>query len=759
MKTTRVRLLRDEYMVTSLSFRIFISCVLLISCVIGAFTLSGCTQKKKPVTSETEVSTVTHVENHGSYYQVENIVLHSLADNEDISIVEMVPCGDHVAILYWLVSTKELPDGILDFTTTLYLSFYDGDGNAISTTDMNPLIGQGNVLDITADASGNIRFLLDKDDSLKIQTLDPMSALVQDPIRLTPTDDFIAVSFELDNTGDAYVYGYGETSASEIIIFDATGKQKKVIEDPALYGDIYRCGSKMYASFFDSYSNQGEFLPLLYEIDAIEGVLKNPISIKFGSMGCGTKDGLYMNSPYGMSYINLEKLQSSDLFLWADINADKRLYGSGALAVISPEVIYVLSNDNDPEKEDEDSVIILRKSTETPNSEKSIISVAGIWEEGYEPYELTDAILAFNTQSEDYRIVSVGYETLQILHLAMLEGMVPDIVIAQQSESLSVFETRGLLLDLYPLMDSDIDFNRNEYFESVFALSENNGHLYKLPTIFSISGLGGLSSQIGEKTGWTVREADQALLARGDVRCFNQGQPMSYLLELCVKNSLSHFIDTETNTCSFETPEFCELLLWSKVNGRPDDKPDQGYEIDYPLLTELDVMNSGTYAMYCTEYNEPFSVIGYPSPTRNSPMCFIYRQLGITTGAENPEICWEFLKMYLSEDIQRITTENYGFPVKRSVFEEQLDVVVHPDKYNTEPDPFSYTDIHLSEGSAQDLRDLIDSLDTIYPFDESVMQIILEEATAYFYDQKSAEDVAELIQDRVQTLVNERDQT
>lgn len=56
----------------------------------------------------------------------------------------------------------------------------------------------------------------------------------------------------------------------------------------------------------------------------------------------------------------------------------------------------------------------------------------------------------------------------------------------------------------------------------------------------------------------------------------------------------------------------------------------------------------------------------------------------------------------------------------------------------------------------QDLRDLIDGLNTMYPFDESVIQIIMEEAPAYFNDQKSAEVVASIIQNRVQVIVDER---
>ena len=52
--------------------------------------------------------------------------------------------------------------------------------------------------------------------------------------------------------------------------------------------------------------------------------------------------------------------------------------------------------------------------------------------------------------------------------------------------------------------------------------------------------------------------------------------------------------------------------------------------------------------------------------------------------------------------------------------------------------------------------DMLDNVTKSMYMDESVTSIVLEEVPAYFNNQKSAEEVSALIQDRVQTLVNER---
>lgn len=55
----------------------------------------------------------------------------------------------------------------------------------------------------------------------------------------------------------------------------------------------------------------------------------------------------------------------------------------------------------------------------------------------------------------------------------------------------------------------------------------------------------------------------------------------------------------------------------------------------------------------------------------------------------------------------------------------------------------------------QALRDLIDSSVAATNNDETILTIIQEEAQAYFEGQKSAKDVANVIQSRVQTYVSE----
>jgi len=55
----------------------------------------------------------------------------------------------------------------------------------------------------------------------------------------------------------------------------------------------------------------------------------------------------------------------------------------------------------------------------------------------------------------------------------------------------------------------------------------------------------------------------------------------------------------------------------------------------------------------------------------------------------------------------------------------------------------------------QEMENFLFALDQPIVYDENLMNIIREEAAAYFEGQKSAEEVAKIIQSRVKIYVNE----
>jgi hypothetical protein len=62
----------------------------------------------------------------------------------------------------------------------------------------------------------------------------------------------------------------------------------------------------------------------------------------------------------------------------------------------------------------------------------------------------------------------------------------------------------------------------------------------------------------------------------------------------------------------------------------------------------------------------------------------------------------------------------------------------------------------MTQEEADQVMGLINSTNRIYSYDQEIFKIISEDTAAYFSGQKSAEEIAKLIQNRVSLYVNEQ---
>ena len=62
----------------------------------------------------------------------------------------------------------------------------------------------------------------------------------------------------------------------------------------------------------------------------------------------------------------------------------------------------------------------------------------------------------------------------------------------------------------------------------------------------------------------------------------------------------------------------------------------------------------------------------------------------------------------------------------------------------------------LTQEQADELVALIESATQLADYSDSVIEIVIEQAAAYFDGQKSAQDVAKLVQSKVNIYVNEQ---
>jgi ABC-type glycerol-3-phosphate transport system substrate-binding protein len=224
------------------------------------------------------------------------------------------------------------------------------------------------------------------------------------------------------------------------------------------------------------------------------------------------------------------------------------------------------------------------------------------------------------------------------------------------------------------------------------------------------------------------------------------------------------------------------LLEWAKKYGIPDEEAEEGKNSGQLYATHEELISQGRLALIDVSFGspsqiysydswfsfgEPMTLIGFPSPNRVG-LSAATLDYAISQSCEHPQAAWEFITILLSEEIQsEIIKYEYGVPTRLSSIEFLTEFVQHPDDYPeliSDPDLESTWDPEEQKAYEEFLRDvaipafnsLVYNDISIRRPDEDLINIVLEEAVAYFNDMKTAEEVAGIIQNRAQTLFNER---
>jgi len=422
--------------------------------------------------------------------------------------------------------------------------------------------------------------------------------------------------------------------------------------------------------------------------------------------------------------------------------------------------------------------------TKTPASElperiELTLASVGAW-------ALRSAIVDFNRASPTYRIRLIDYSEFQTeddwsagitrLTTDIISGNVPDIL---DLSGLPFYQyvARGVLEDLYPLIDSDPELNRTDFVESVIRAAEVNGGLYRAFTSFSVNTLIGHPSVLGPEMGWNMSEFRAVLDAnpQADLIMGHWLTKENFLMATVVL-SLDEYIDWATGAVSFDAGGFAQLLEFA--NRFPAEPPDYDENWDWDANSDENLIRTGRQIMsqawvssfdsiqwYLNMYDGDIVFKGFPTESRNGNSLDLGSSLAITTSSENTEGAWEFIRTTLTSNWQR-NNPTWGFPVNKTVFNEKIVEAMTENEDLGWDSGFARGMIEmpgmpvqnppLTQEEIDQILALIDSAVGIVNYDMDLMNIIQEGANDFFTGRSSAQDAARVIQSRITIYVSER---
>lgn len=398
------------------------------------------------------------------------------------------------------------------------------------------------------------------------------------------------------------------------------------------------------------------------------------------------------------------------------------------------------------------------------------------------------AMLKFNqtnteymVQIKDYSVYSAAGDTFAgstVLNTEIMSGRVPDMFISDSVDS-SAYADRGIFENLWPYIDADKELGgRDALVLPVFnSMCHRNGDLYEITPTFSIYYIAGNQDVVGDGSDWSLEKLKSALAEMPAGSPVIKGYSRTNMLYAFSKFRLNDFVDWESNTCSFNTPEFEECLTFIR-DYFPAETEFTNWRIDYEMFSkENNLLISD--ALFCASdfqtisylYKNKESFVGWPGATSGSCSFQAGSSLAMSSACKHKDAAWEFMRLVLTEEIQLADENNeYHFCTNKKVFDSSIEKACTPvyakgangENYEL---PQSALDIGgmkislyaMTEEQRGKLLSVIEN--TTYNVsggDGTVFEIVYEEAEAFFSGKQDAKKAAEAVQQRVTLYMSEK---
>ncbi|MCR5719813.1 MAG: hypothetical protein K6F84_04530 [Lachnospiraceae bacterium] len=398
-------------------------------------------------------------------------------------------------------------------------------------------------------------------------------------------------------------------------------------------------------------------------------------------------------------------------------------------------------------------------------------------------------VIQFNKNSEEYRIVTKTYEEYdsnegavsgtEKLNKEIAAGEMPDILVNYRYSSnlpIESYAKKGLFADVEELIKNDPELSGYEFMDNVFDAYRIKGKLYAVIPSFSVQ------TYVGKKSIFNKDSLSFDEFLEYSKNLPEGGQMMedmtrdSFLTNFYQFNKVN-YVDEYEKKCSFDTDEFKKALEYAKT--LPDEIDWSNRDEQYYDEQSAAYRNEKTLLCYAGLYGiadmnwiqggsfgEEVAYTGFPCDSGNGSAISADVCYYLSNENGNVDGAWNFIKQFLKEDYQK---ENvWALPMLKNLLRDQIVKATEKPYYiddNGEKveTPYSYfignEEVQydpMSKEDAQKVFDFICSVNKKMADTDDLYEIITEEAQAYFADQKSVDDVVNVIQNRAQLFLNER---
>lgn len=376
-------------------------------------------------------------------------------------------------------------------------------------------------------------------------------------------------------------------------------------------------------------------------------------------------------------------------------------------------------------------------------------------------YETAKKLFEEKNPDIDLQIqITADYQTYQkTTNTALLSGKGPDIF---EISSLPIgnYVSKNLLFNMDDSMNQDKTVNKSDLQTNVLDVLKWSGGTYTMPLGFYLRAFVGDGDVIKntnmDDKNWTWKDFEKTSKGLGqsgkETRYALANDPPEVLLQEMIVDKYAQFVDHTAKKAKFDSPLFVDAM--QQIKHMYDDKvmttepADVGKQMFYStvLQSPADFIN-GLHIFFSNPklLQKPEQKGG----TRIVPAT----QFAIPAKSPVKDDAWKFISFLLSAEGQSLQ-ERQGFSLLKSENEKQLNNIqkqVQSGTYKLEDGKTP----KVSDDEFMQFKQLISTADNYAVVDGSVISTIGDESRSFFSGQKSAEEVAKLIQSKATTFLNE----
>ncbi|MBE5885638.1 MAG: hypothetical protein E7284_04450 [Lachnospiraceae bacterium] len=385
-------------------------------------------------------------------------------------------------------------------------------------------------------------------------------------------------------------------------------------------------------------------------------------------------------------------------------------------------------------------------------------------------------VAEFNISNTQYRIEVLAYgneeNPMQALLQDIMAGKKIDLYDLETIDYFTLVE-KDMLADIYPFIDADEEFSREDFRDEILNACEVNGELPVIIPGFYIQTFLVDDSRISEYGGEWNEEVIKTLMQENTETSYRE----EMLLYLYHANK-DKLINETGQSCNFSDGLF-EGILESSAQF-------PSYDESFSM-TFMDVLQQRGFISYNISFYDLCVISHYNDMDRGGKLCLMgnldgnkeqlylrpTKVLGIGATGEHQDVAWEFVRQFLTYEYQIKYCYPGGlFPMRNDVWEEMYKVITSEEIYENEVvgTIYPYSSNVVFGMAEEDIvigpadLDVIPMMDAclehcvIYIGEDAwIWEIITEEAKGFYSGQKSAAAVCESIQSRINIYMKEQD--